>query len=87
MARAGRLPGLLADLALFERVGDDAAQARCLIKIAPSSGVYSVGQTSIYLTYTSDFRLNETAEFAFNKRQTQLTGADWGAKLTLTRVR
>jgi hypothetical protein len=59
----------------------------CLIRIAPASGVYSVGPSSIFLTYTSDFRNGETAEFAWNRSQTNLTGLDWGSKLDLTRLR
>jgi Kazal-type serine protease inhibitor domain len=60
---------------------------RCLIRIAPATGVYSVGPTSLFLTYTSDFRSGETAELTWNRSQTHLTGADWSTKLDLTRLR
>jgi hypothetical protein len=60
---------------------------RCYVKIAPGTGVYNVGPTSIFLTYTSDFRNGENAELTFNKKQTHLTGSDWNTKLDLTRVK
>ena len=60
---------------------------RCLVKIAPASGVYTVTKSALSLSYTSNFRNGETASFAINSKQTHLTGSDWNTKLDLTRVK
>ncbi len=58
---------------------------RCLIKIAPASGNYAVSATDLSLTYSSDFRSGQTADFSIQKAGTHLVGSDWGASLDLTR--
>lgn len=58
---------------------------RCLIKIAPATGVYYPTATDVTLTYTSDFRNGDTATFSIGKKGTHLTGTDWGTSVDLTR--
>jgi hypothetical protein len=60
---------------------------RCLIKLAPATGFYTVGNGTLHLGYTSDFRSGETADFTILRRGAELTGTDFGVSLDLTRTR
>ncbi len=62
-------------------------EPRCLIRIAQATGFYNVYTDNLHLTYTSDFRPVDSADFQILRRGAELVGSDYGVKLDLTRTR
>jgi hypothetical protein len=55
----------------------------CEIAVQPASGVYHIIGTTLSMTYTSDYRSGETAQFSIGG--SDLTGTDWnGIAIDLT---
>lgn len=58
----------------------------CEIAVRPATGVYHIIQSTLSLSYTSDYRNGETAQLSISAAGDQLTGTDWSdVAIDLTR--
>lgn len=65
------------------------ATPKCLVKIAPGAGTYSVFDYTVSLSYTSDFHTPSATSLTFStssKKVSHLRGVDYGESLDLTRA-